>query len=92
GLGGYSDWPKAPLFQDMGLYSQMWVVEHANGVRFQPVAPDGLPHTDRMRARLMIFAIPAAEAPEWVDQTARAVAKVAGRMSALARRQRGPSR
>jgi perosamine synthetase len=83
--GGYSDWPKAPLFQDVRLYSQMWVVEHANGVAFKPVPPGGLPNNDRMREKLMLFPIPAVESPALMDQMASAVEKVAANMAVLAR-------
>jgi len=81
--GGYGDWPRVPLFQDMKLYSQMWVVKHANGVEFKPVQPGELPNDAWMRENVLIFPVPAEEVPDLVDQWIAAVAKVVANMSAL---------
>jgi dTDP-4-amino-4,6-dideoxygalactose transaminase len=85
GTEGYGDWRRAPLFQDMSLFSQLWVVKHANGVEYHPLPDDALPDETALRQRFIRFPIPAADAPELMDQMATGVEKVAGNMSLLAR-------
>jgi perosamine synthetase len=85
-LGGYGDWARVPLFQDMRLYSQLWVVKHSNGVEFRPVKPGELPNEAQARQKLLIFSVPAEETPQLVDQWIAAVAKVSANMPALKKR------
>ena len=80
---GYCDWSQIPLFQDMKLFSQMFVVRHANGVAFNPVRKGTLPHYEKVRNSMLLFAIPALELPVLMDQYAAAVEKVAANLPAL---------
>ena len=85
---GYTNWHQTPLFQDMNLFSQLWVVKHANGVEYKPLPADALPNNEALRRRLVLFPIPATEAPELMDQMAAGVEKVAATMTDLAQEQR----
>ncbi|HUT37125.1 MAG TPA: DegT/DnrJ/EryC1/StrS family aminotransferase [Planctomycetota bacterium] len=82
---GYTDWSRIPLFQDLRLFSQMFVPRHANGVEFRPVPPGSLPNNEWLRAHMMLFPIPAVESPALMDQVVEAVEKVAANLPALAR-------
>jgi dTDP-4-amino-4,6-dideoxygalactose transaminase len=84
----YANWYQAPLFQDMDLFSQLWVVRHANGVEYKPLPAGALPHDEDVRRKLLLFPIPAVEAPALIDQMGAAVEKVAADMSHLAREQK----
>lgn len=88
GTGGYQSWCQTPLFQDMELFSQLWVAKHANGVEYKPLPADALPNEAALRQRFLRFPIPATEAPDLMDQMATAVEKVAAKMAALARHHR----
>jgi len=90
GIGGegYCDWSQIPLFQDMRLFSQMFVPRHANGVAFRPVVKGELPHYDRVQRSMVLFQIPAVESPALMDQCAEAVEKVAANLPALRRAER----
>ena len=80
---GYCDWSQIPMFQDMELFSQMFVARHANGVRFTPIKAGSLPHNEEVRNKMMLFAIPAVACPVLMDQVAAAVEKVAANMDSL---------
>jgi len=82
---GYCDWSQIPLFQDMKLFSQMFVVRHANGVEFNPVRKGALPNYEKVRSSMLLFAIPAQELPVLMDQYAAAAEKVAANLAALKR-------
>ena len=81
---GYQNWYQTPLFQDEGLYSQLWPAKHANGVAFKPLPPGALPNDEAMRVPMLRFQIPAIERPPYMDQIAAAIEKVAANMDALA--------
>ena len=85
---GYTDWSRIPLFQDMRLFSQMFVVRHANGVEFRPVAPGSLPNNEWLRAHMTLFPIPAVSSPELMDQVAAAIEKVSANLHALRSRKK----
>jgi dTDP-4-amino-4,6-dideoxygalactose transaminase len=81
---GYQNWYQTPLFQDEGLYSQLWPAIHANGVAYKPLPSGALPNDEAMRKVLLRFQIPAIETPPYMDQIATAVEKVAANMDVLA--------
>jgi len=89
---GYCDWSQIPLFQDVRLYSQMFVARHANGVSFQPVEKGSLPNYEAVRTRMILLAIPAVECPMLMDQAADAMEKVAANLRALRRWERSPKK
>jgi dTDP-4-amino-4,6-dideoxygalactose transaminase len=78
GIGGegYCDYSQIPLFQDMDLYSQMFVPKHANGVEFKPVKLGDLPNYDAIKKSSLRFIIPATESPTLMDQMANSIHKV----------------
>ena len=94
GMGGegYRDWTQIPLFQDMSLFGQMFVVRHANGVAFQPVAAGSLPNYEAVRSSMVLVQIPAVESPDLMDQYADAIRKVAGNLPALRRWQKAQAK
>ncbi len=87
GMGGegYRDWTQIPLFQDMKLYSQMFVPKHANGVEFKPVRQGDLPNYEVVRKSMLHFRIPAVESPLLMDQMADGIHKVLANAVALAK-------
>ena len=89
---GYAAWHTVPLFQDPKVYGQLWPVQHAGGAAFQPTGPGALPNTEALRAKNLLFEIPAMECPRRMDQVAAGVEKVAANMAALAKRQRAAGR
>lgn len=80
---GYTDYTQLPLFQDMSVYSQMFVPRHANGVEFKPVKPSEFPNYAALRKTMLLIQIPAIESPLWMDQFADAVDKVMANVAAL---------
>jgi dTDP-4-amino-4,6-dideoxygalactose transaminase len=80
---GYTDYTQLPLFQDMSIFSQMFVPCHANGVAFRPVRKGELPNYDAIKASTLRFVIPAEETPLLMDQVADTVAKVMANVPAL---------
>jgi len=89
---GYRDWSQIPLFQDMKLFSQMFVVRHANGVAFRPVEKGSLPNYEAVRASMLLFGIPAVESATLMDQVVEAVSKVAASLPALRTWQRAQAK
>jgi perosamine synthetase len=85
GLGGegYCDYTQIPLFQDMKLYSQMFVPKHANGVEFKPVQLGDLPNYDALKQSMIRFIIPATESPMLMDQMAAGIHKVLANAESL---------
>jgi perosamine synthetase len=81
---GYQNWYQTPLFQDTKLLSQLWPVKHANGVEYTPLPPGALPNDEALRRKFLCFHIPAIEVPAYVEQTAKAIEKVAENMASLA--------
>lgn len=82
---GYDvNWYQTPVLQDMNLFRQLWVDEHANGTRYQPIPNGALPNTDSIVARTMVLPSWAQPAPALVEQYALAFEKVAGQMDQLA--------
>jgi len=83
--GGYTNWYRTPVFQDTKLMSQLWTVEHPNGVTYTPLGEGALPNDESIRQRLLVFPIPPFPAPEFMTQVAQTVEKVAANMASLAR-------
>jgi hypothetical protein len=71
------------MFQDMELFSQLFVQRHANGVAFKPIKQGTLPNNDLIREKMMLFPIPAIESPVLMGQICDAVEKVAAHMDSL---------
>jgi dTDP-4-amino-4,6-dideoxygalactose transaminase len=88
GSVGYASWYEIPLFQDVRVYGQLWPVRHANGNAYQPMPPGSLRHTADVRSRSLILPVPAEPCPDYMDQVAAAMSKVATHMDALAREQK----
>ena len=80
---GYRDWSQIPLLQDLKLFSQMFVVRHANGAAFRPAAKGAFANYEAVRTSMVLWGIPAVESPDLMDQVADAVEKVAGNLPAL---------
>ena len=80
---GYRDWSRIPLLQDLKLFKQMFVAEHANGVAFRPAPEGAFPNYDWVRSHMLLFAIPASPCPRLMDEQVAAVLKVAGQLRAL---------
>ncbi|HDZ20140.1 hypothetical protein LCGC14_0016940 [marine sediment metagenome] len=81
----YSNWYRTPVFQDLKLMSQLWTVEHPNGVKYTPLGEGALPNDESVRQRLLVFPIPPLAAPEFMTQVAGTVEKVAANMASLSR-------
>ena len=80
---GYQDWTQIPLFQDMKLFSQMFVPRHANGVEFRPIRLGDLPNYETIKRSMLHFTIPAIESPLLMDQMADGIHKVLANVDAL---------
>ena len=85
---GYENWYQVPLFQDPRLYAQLWPVKHENGVEYRPLDQGALANNEALRQEVLLFAIPAEECPQLMDQIGAAIEKVAASMSQLAKRTR----
>ncbi len=80
---GYCDWSQAPTLQDMSLLSQMVTVQHVNGAAFTPAPPSAFPNTQALLESMLLFQIPAVDAPREMEEAAAALRKVAEQMEAL---------
>ena len=89
---GYCDWTQIPLFQDMKLFSQLFVVRHANGVEFKPTPKGSLPNYETLRATMLLFSIPPLEMPMLMDQIADAIDRVVAHIPELKRYERREAR
>jgi len=89
---GYANWYEVPLFQDPKVFGQIWPVKHVNGAEFTPAPPGSLRNNEDLRARMLLFPVPAEECPLYMDQLAAAVEKVAANMGALAKTARNRQR
>jgi len=81
---GYTDYSQLPTLQDMSLLGQMFSYSYPNGVAFAPIKQGTLPNNDEIRRTMLLFALPAVELPQLMDQCAAAMRKVAANLDAVA--------
>lgn len=81
---GYTDYSQLPTLQDMSLLGQLFTYRYPNGAAFAPITQGALPHNDAIRRTMLLFAIPAIESPQLMDQSAAAIRKVAANLDKVA--------
>ena len=81
---GYCDWSQIAVLQDTGLLSQMFTIKHQSGAEYRPIAAGSLPANDAIRAKMLLFTIPAIPVPILMEQVASAIYKISEQTEEIA--------